>query len=100
MTKQVHLSDGAVEAIRTDLAHNRVAARSQKVHISDEYVERALDEIAWLREREVKLQQALNNLVDHLGQLGADFRDLCLAVEAKSWDEARRIVDEKWHGND
>lgn len=45
-----------------------------------------------------ELDRELNRLVDEPGMLGADFRDLCLAVKEGNLREIERIVAEKWDG--
>ena len=55
--KRRHLSDGAIAAMREDIASNRAGGQ---VHVADDYVEKALDEIAWLRWRESELQLTIS----------------------------------------
>ncbi len=68
MTKQRHLSDGAVDSLRSDIASNRAGNHER---YSDDYVERALDEIAWFREREAELEQGWSNAEEIIGRLEA-----------------------------
>jgi len=86
--KRRHLSDGAVEAMRADIASNRASGDVHKdIHIADNYVERALDEIAWLRWREGELELTIS------GKTFSDANDVRVAELEHSLADAMEQIE-------
>ncbi len=93
--KQRHVSDGAMEAMRADIASNRAGDCSEAVRIGDNYIERALDEIAWLRWREGELELAISGktFFDPTDARVVELEDKCRIAEYELAQQAIVLED-------
>jgi len=95
--KEAHLSDGAIAALREDLAE---AEPRVPAVLAWGYVSKALDEIEWLRSRELELEARVA-VLDWLvaewqaaPRIGVDTDGVTPAMAVKHWDAMETRVKE------